>query len=62
MVVYSKGQVVSGGITELARSQMMQNLINHGKEFGFYSEYKGRVQQGLKQEETAFTISFKSSV
>lgn len=62
MAVYSKGEVVSGGDTKVARSQMMQSLINHGKEFGFYSEYKGRTRQGLKQGERAFTVSFKSSV
>lgn len=58
MVVYSKGEVVSGGVTKAARSQMMHSLINHGKEFGFYSEYKGRTRQGLKQGEIAFTVKF----
>lgn len=46
-----------GGGTEVARSQIMQSLINHGEKFGFHSS-----QQDFKQGVTTSTLSFKSSV
>lgn len=50
---YGKGAAAGGGVTEVAKRQMMQSLINHSQ---------GRAPQRFKQEVRASALSFKSSV